>query len=144
MTHGPEPLATVSRLLDVTNRHDVEGIVACFSPTYRNETPVHPLRGFTGNEQVRRNWTAILAGVPDLVAEITAGAVDGDTAWTEWRMLGTRRDGTAHEMAGVLILTVGSDGLIAAARFYLEPVERDSGDIDSAVAQQLTQQPATR
>ena len=137
MTHGPEPMGTVSRLLDATNRHDVEGIVACFSTGYRNETPVHPLRGFTGNEQVRRNWTGILAGVPDLVAEVTAAAVDGDTVWTEWRMLGTRRDGSVHEMAGVVIFALDPDRLIGSARFYLEPVERGSGDVDAAVNRQV-------
>jgi ketosteroid isomerase-like protein len=143
MTNGPDAPATVSRLLDATNRHDVEGIVACFSPGYRNETPVHPLRGFLGAEQVRRNWTAILGGVPDLVAEISASVVDGDTVWTEWRMTGTRRDGAAHEMAGIVIFTVDVDGLITAARFYLEPVERDSGGIDATVTRQFAE-PAAR
>lgn len=129
--------ATLRRLLDATNRHDVEGIVACFSPDYRNEMPVHPLRGFTGNEQVRRNWTTILAGIPDHRAEITALALDGDTAWTEWRMGGTRRDGVPHEMAGVVIFTLG-DGLITAARFYLETVETSTGDADALLAREFT------
>jgi ketosteroid isomerase-like protein len=128
----PDALATVTRLLDATNRHDLEGIVACFAPGYTNETPAHPPRSFTGRDQVRRNWSVILSSVPDQVAAIPAAAVDGDTVWTEWRMSGTRLDGAQHEMAGVVIFTVRDD-LIEAARFYLEPVERATGDADAAI-----------
>jgi hypothetical protein len=37
-------------------------------------------------------------------------------------------------MAGVVVFVLGGDGLIAAARFYLEPVERSSGDVDAAIS----------
>ena len=137
MSHTSETPAIVRRLLDANNRHDIEGMVACFSPDYRNETPAHPLRSFTGNDQVRRNWTAILGGIPDHHSEITALAVDGDTVWTEWRMGGTRRDGVPQPMAGVVIFTLGDDGLIAAARFYLEPVETSSGGVDELLAREF-------
>src|SRR3954453_7204834 len=125
MTNESTALATVTRLLDATNRCDVEGIVACFSPEYRNETPAHPRRGFTGQDQVRRNWTAILSSMPDHRAEVTATAVNGDTGWTAWRKGGPRRAGAPHEMPGVRIFTIGGDGLFAAAPFYLEPAETD-------------------
>ena len=134
-----EAMATVDRLLEASNSRDVDGIVACFSPDYRNETPVHPKRGFVGNDQVRRNWTAILGAVPDHHAEITARVADGDIVWTEWRMGGTRPDGTRHEMVGVVIFTVGDDGLFSAARFYLEPVETDSGDVADLLAREFAE-----
>ena len=95
---------------------------ACFAEDYVNETPVHPARGFRGREQVRRNWEQIFAFVPDIRAEVLRVAVDGDTVWTEWEMTGTRRDGTAHRMRGVIIFGV-RDGVAAWARFYLEPVD---------------------
>ena len=59
-------------------------------PGYRNMTPAHPERGFTGREQVRRNWEQIFAAIPDLSAEILSSAVDDDTIWTEWEHRGTR------------------------------------------------------
>jgi hypothetical protein len=65
----------LARLLQATNAHDVEQIAGCFAPDYTNETPCHPARGFHGNEQVRRNWTGILAAVPDLVATVVDEAV---------------------------------------------------------------------
>jgi ketosteroid isomerase-like protein len=136
----PSSRAVVDRLLLATNGHDLDALVDCFASDYLNETPVHPLRAFTGNEQVRRNWTQIFAAVPDLVAEVTAQSEDGVTAWTEWQMSGTRGDGTRHLMRGVIIFTV-LDDRIRAARFYLEPVETSNGDVNAAVRAQMTGRP---
>ena len=119
-----------------TNTHDIDAIVACFAPDYRNETPAHPARNFVGSEQVRRNWMQILAAIPDVSTEIVASVVLGNTVWTEWEHRGTRRDGTAHLMRGVVIFGI-ADGLIASARFFLEPVEQAGGDVDAAVRGQV-------
>ena len=112
------PAAVLRRLQDATNAHDIEAIVACFAPDYRNETPVHPARGFIGKEQVRRNWTQILTAVPDLCAEVVACAVSEEMVWSEWEHRGTRPDGTTHLMRGVIVFTVG-DGVITSARCLL-------------------------
>lgn len=133
----PHTLEVVERLVAATNAHDIDALVDCFSPEYVNETPAHPRRGFGGREQVRGNWTSIFGGVPDITARVIASAVDGSRAWTEWEMSGTRRDGAAHAMAGVIIFDV-HDGRIASARFYLEPVEVVSGDVDAAVRRMMT------
>ena len=131
------PAAVVRRLERATNDHDIEAIVACFAPDYRNETPAHPERGFTGREQVRANWEQIFAGIPDVACEVLRCAVDGDTVWSEWEHRGTRRDGTPHLMRGVVIFGV-SDGLASWARFYLEPVQAHAGNVDQAVRRQVT------
>src|SRR5262245_60068075 len=99
----PGPLATIQRLVDATNAHDLERLVACFAEDYTLAAPSHPQRGFRGNEQVRRNWTQIFAGVPDVAARLVRTAVDGEAVWTEWEMFGTRRDGAAFRMAGVFV-----------------------------------------
>ena len=101
-----DPAAIVRTLQGATNAHDLDAIVACFAPDYRNETPVHPARGFTGNDQVRRNWTQLLGAIPDLCAEVVALAVSGTTVWSEWEHRGTRPDGTGHLMRGVIVFTV--------------------------------------
>ena len=87
------PLAMVQRLAEATNAHDLDALVDCFNDGYRNETPAHPERGFQGREQVRRNWSVIFSGVPDIHVEVLSSACDGDTVWSEWQMGGTRRDG---------------------------------------------------
>ena len=48
--------ALIERLCRATNDHNLEAIVGCFAVEFRNETPTHPQRSFTGREQVRRNW----------------------------------------------------------------------------------------
>jgi hypothetical protein len=137
MQSEPEPAAMVQRLERATNEHDLEQLVACFTADYRNETPAHPERGFTGREQVRKNWTQIFAAIPDVTSEVLRYVVDGDVVWTEWEHRGTRRDGSPHMMRGVVIFGV-VDGLAAWARFYLEPVQQAAGTVDDAVNRQVT------
>jgi ketosteroid isomerase-like protein len=131
-----EPGTMVERLVRATNAHDIDALVACFGEDYQNETPVHPGRGFVGREQVRRNWEQIFAFVPDVRATVIRLTVDGDTAWSEWEMTGTRRDGTAHCMRGVILFGV-RDGVACWARFYLEPVDEDASTVDAAVRDQV-------
>lgn len=122
----------VQRLIDATNRHDLEALVDCFAPDFVNETPAHPARSFTGTDQVRRNWAQIFAGVPDVQTRVLRQATDGDTCWTELEMSGTRLDGAPHLMRGVAIFGV-EDGRFGWIRFYLEPVEQGGVGIDLAV-----------
>ncbi|MCU1550879.1 MAG: hypothetical protein JWR36_1439 [Glaciihabitans sp.] len=131
-------MLVVTRLLNATNAHDLAELSACFAADYVNETPAHPLRGFTGREQVHANWQQLFAGIPDLQATIVDSAVSGDVVWSEWRMTGTRRDGSAHEMAGIIVFTI-RDAEIAHATFYLEPIERHSGTVDDNIRRAATQ-----
>jgi ketosteroid isomerase-like protein len=124
------PAAVVERLLAAINAHDLEAMVALFAEDYVNEWPAHPQRGFRGNEQVRQNWSQIFGGVPDLQARLPRMTADGDTVWAEWDMSGTRRDGAAFLMRGVSIFGVGQ-GRLAWVRFYLEPVEESTGDVNA-------------
>ncbi len=127
---GQGPAVVVARLLAAINGHDLEAMVACFAEDFVNEWPAHPQRGFRGSQQVRRNWSQIFAGVPDVRARLPRMVVDGDTVWAEWDMSGSRRGGAAFAMRGVAILGV-AEGRLAWVRFYLEPVEEASGDVDA-------------
>jgi ketosteroid isomerase-like protein len=131
-----EAKSLIGRLLRATNAHDTEALVACFAEDFQNETPVHPARSFTGRGQVRRNWEQIFGFVADLRAEVLRTAIDGRSAWTEWEMTGTRRDGTHHHMRGVVIFDI-DQGLVRSARFYLEPVDEGPGTADDAVRDQV-------
>jgi ketosteroid isomerase-like protein len=126
----------VDRLVAATNAHDIEALVDCFATDYVNETPIHPGRGFVGAQQVRSNWEQIFAFVPDVRAEVLRLAVDADTAWTEWEMTGTRGDGSAHCMRGVVLFGV-RDGVAQWARFYLEPIDATESTVDDAVREQV-------
>ena len=130
------PEAVIGRIAEATNSHDLDALVECFAPDYRNETPVHPDRGFVGREQVQKNWSQIFALVPDVTAEVLRYVVDGDTVWSEWEHRGTRPDGAPHVMRGVVILGV-ADGRATWARFFLEPVRENEGDADEGVRRVL-------
>ena len=118
------------RLLAAINAHELEAMVSCFTEDYTNETPVHPPRGFRGQEQVRTNWRQIFAAVPNIQARVVRSSVDGDTLWSEWELAGDRADGSRFLMRGVVIFAVAGQA-IASARFYLEPVEDTSGDVNA-------------
>jgi ketosteroid isomerase-like protein len=125
------PLAVASALAGAMNAHDIESFVALFAGDYDSEQPAHPDRRFRGRDQVRANWSAIFAGVPDFHAELVSVAAADDMAWTEWRWRGTQQDGGRLDMAGVIVMGV-RDGEIAWGRLYVEPVEAGAG-IDAAV-----------
>jgi ketosteroid isomerase-like protein len=125
-------LALIERLKLAVDSHDLELLSGCFAEDFRNETPVHPARSFQGREQVRQNWAQIFGAVPDIKAEVVRSAVDGATAWTEWEMRGTRRDGAPHLMRGVSIFGLGDDRF-TSVRFYLEPVEEGGVAVEAAV-----------
>lgn len=134
------PGALVERLCGAVNARDLDRLEACFALDYRNETPAHPARGFSGRAQVRRNWEQIFAAVPDLEATATWIA-DEHSAWSEWEMHGVRRDGVPHLMRGVVIFGVEGDEA-SWARFYLEPVDPGTSDVNDAVRQSLNRRPA--
>jgi ketosteroid isomerase-like protein len=127
-----DPRALLDRLTAAQNRHDLEGMLACFHEDYRSEQPLFPARTFQGIAQVRANWSALLEAIPDLHADVLRSAVDGDTVFVEIHWTGTKADGTPLEERGVLILGIHDDR-IAWARLYVDEVERDGAEIDAVV-----------
>jgi hypothetical protein len=128
---GSEPGLVVERLDAAMNQHDLEAFLACFHDDYGSEQPAHPGRAFRGIDQVRENWSAIFAGVPDFRSDLLRAVAVHDTEWSEWRWQGTRGDGSLLDMAGVIICGV-RDGRIGWARLFVEPVEEQER-IETAV-----------
>ena len=127
-----DPSAVIERLVKATNDHDLEALTMCFAEDYLNETPAHPSRGFRGRDQVRRNWQQIFGAVPDIKARVLRSVVVGRDVWTEWENSGVRRDGATFVMGGMILFSVeGAE--IRSARFYLEPIDKEGGDVDAAV-----------
>jgi ketosteroid isomerase-like protein len=126
-------VALLERLAGAVNGHDLDALAGCFAPGYRNQTPAHPAQGFTGRDQVRRNWEQIFSFVPDITVRVLRSCADPGVVWSEWEMTGTRHDHSVHQMAGVIVFGV-HDGLFSWARFYLEPVQAGGPDVNEAVA----------
>ena len=105
----------VDRLVSALNAHDLEAAAALFHEEYRSEQPAHPGRAFTGRAQMRANWAAMFAGIPDFHAESISSVDDGDTTWSEWSWTGNRTDGKPFHVRGVTIFSI-KDNLITAGR----------------------------
>lgn len=125
----PTGSEVVDRMLRATNEHDLDGMVRSFREDYRSEQPLHPEAGFGGREQVRKNWGQMFDEVPDLRCEIVRATTSNDEVWTELRVHGNKRDGSAFEYRGMVVWGVHDD-LIAWARLYFEPVEAGGPGID--------------
>jgi ketosteroid isomerase-like protein len=124
----------MNRVTAAQNAQDLEGMLACFHEDYRSEQPLFPARSFQGIDQVRANWSALLASIPDFHGEIVRSAVDGDTVFAEIRWTGTKADGTPLDERGVTIMGVRDDR-ISWGRLYVDEVEREGADIDAVVRQ---------
>ena len=121
MAHGPEEdlmSEVINRLVVAMNAHDLDAAAGFFHEDYRSEQPAHPGRAFVGRAQMRANWEAMFAGIPDFHAEICRSVQDGETTWTEWRWSGTLSDGQAFEMRGVTLFEI-TDDQVVAGRLYL-------------------------
>lgn len=130
MATQPSPQSVIDRLQAAQNQHDLAAFVACIALDYQSEQPVHPDKAFQGNEQVRKNWSAIFSGVPDFRAELLRSAVEGEAVWSEWYWSGTQADGRPFAMRGVTIFGVQDDRIVWG-RLYMEPVQVTGAGIDA-------------
>ena len=115
----PGPKEVLMRLYKALNDRDLDAYVACFSPDYRSEQPVHPEWAYTGREHLRWNWTGIFENVQDFKAELLRYTIDGDSFWSEWHWSGVQPDEMPMKVLGVIIMGV-EDGLISWGRVYME------------------------
>ena len=116
------PNGIFERMIQAANRHDLDGMVACFAPDFRSEQPLHPERAFTGQAGVRNNWSLFFTAIPDLQIEIINEVTAGDTVWAELHYHGTQTDGKKFALKGVTIVGIRGDQ-IRWARVYVEPVQ---------------------
>lgn len=131
-----EPNSVAERWVAAMNKRDIDGAVDCFAVDYHDEAPARRGESVTGREDVRRNFVALFSQLADLRAEILRSVADGTTLWTEWRMAGTRGDGTSMEFVGVNIFEVAAERF-SRGWIYTELV-RDAGGIDAQV-ERMTQ-----
>ena len=115
--------AQVERLRDAINSHDAARVADCFTENYQCDTPMRPLRGFTGRARVRENYQALFARVPNLRATVLRSCQDESAvSWSEWEMSGTSDEGIPSVIAGVAIILSVVDEHIEHTRFYLDAV----------------------
>lgn len=122
----------LQKLHHAMNRHDLEAFVSLFSTDYHSEQPAHPGRTFQGREQVRKNWGLNFSEMPDFQSLLVHYETTETRIWVEWEWRGTRQDGSSLHMKGICIFGISAQ-LISWGRLYMEPVEKHSADIDTAM-----------
>lgn len=127
-----DPSRVAERWTRALTAHDLEAAAACFAEDYRDEAPARRGEAVVGRDAARANFAALFRDVPDLRADLLGTVAEGGTLWMEWRMHGTRRDGTRMEFVGVNIFGV-RDRQFFWGRIYTELV-RDAGGIDAQIA----------
>ena len=132
----------IDRLVRAMNAHNLDTAAALFATDYRSSQPAHPGRAFTGRAQMRANWAAMFAGIPDFRAELLRSVDDGQLTWSEWRWSGTRTDGQPFEMRGITLFEIANE-MIVAGWLYLEDVGGELLGIDDAVEKLSGQRPPT-
>ena len=130
----------IDQMLVALNSHDLEGAASLMHQDYRSEQPAHPSLAFVGRAQMRVNWEAMFAGIPDFRAELRRSVADGDTTWSEWRWSGIRTDGEPFEMKGVTLFEI-HDSQIVAGRLYMEDVDREAVSIEQVVGTRSGRRP---
>jgi ketosteroid isomerase-like protein len=130
----------IGQMVVAMNNHDLDGAAGLMHRDYRSEQPAHPSLAFVGRAQMRANWEAMFAGIPDFTAELCRSVTDGDTAWSEWHWSGTRSDGEPFQMRGVTLFEI-RDGQVVAGRLYMEDVDREAVSLEHVVLKRSGRRP---
>lgn len=111
------------------SRHDPDAAARCFAEDYEDEAPARRGEEVRGRDEARANFVRLFASIPDIRATIIRQAERKNEVWMEWRLAGTRDDGTLMEFVGVNIFGV-EDDTFRWGRIYTE-LARDAGGIEA-------------
>jgi ketosteroid isomerase-like protein len=99
--------ATLKRLLEAFNAHDLEAIMAFFAEDCELLTPRGPEpegRRFVGKDAVREGLAARFAGLPDVHYGADRHWVAGNLGVSTWLLTGTTKTGDTIKVRGVDLL----------------------------------------
>jgi ketosteroid isomerase-like protein len=96
-------IATLERLLDAFNAHDLDAIMSFFADDCILEMPRGPDpwgRRLEGRERVREGLASRFEGIPDVHYGDARHWVAGDRGCSEWLLTGTSVEGRRIEVRG--------------------------------------------
>ncbi|TXM97352.1 nuclear transport factor 2 family protein, partial [Methylobacterium sp. WL64] len=96
--------ALLERLFAAFNRHDADGVMACFIPEVVFDTAAGPEPHgcrLTGQDAVRAAFVSVWTDMPDVAWTVTRHTLAGERATSEWLFTGTRADGGRVAVEGV-------------------------------------------
>ncbi|MCJ2068883.1 nuclear transport factor 2 family protein [Methylobacterium sp. J-030] len=110
----------LEHLFAAFNRHDVDGVMACFTPGVVFDTASGPEahgRRLTGQDAVRAAFVGVWTEMPDVAWAVADHTIAGDRATSEWLFTGTRPDGRRIEVDGVDLFTFEGDLIARKSAF---------------------------
>jgi ketosteroid isomerase-like protein len=126
LTGMSEPtIATLKRLLDAFNAHDLDAVMGFFAEDCVLETPRGPNswgRRFDGADAVREGLAGRFAGIPDVHYGDDRHWVSGNRGCSEWLLTGTTIDGERIEVRGCDLFEF-RDGKVVRKDSYWKIVE---------------------
>lgn len=103
------------------SRHDPNAVSRCFAEDYEDEAPVRRGEVVRGRDEVRANFVRMFASMPDVKAAIIRLAEQENEVWMEWRLSGTRDDGTIMDFVGVNIFGVADGTFVGVGSIPSSP-----------------------
>jgi ketosteroid isomerase-like protein len=97
-------VSLLETLFAAFNRHDAEGVMACFAPGIVFDTAAGPEalgKRIIGLDDVRAAFVGTWTSMPDVQWHVRRHAVFGDRAVTEWLFTATAPQGGRIEVEGV-------------------------------------------
>jgi ketosteroid isomerase-like protein len=123
---GDVSIATLKKILDAFNAHDLDAIMAFFSDECELLMPRGPEpegRRFTGKPAVREGLAGRFAGLPDVHYGDDRHWAAGDFGVSTWLLTGTAKTGEKLRVRGVDLLEF-SDGRVTRKDSYWKIVEK--------------------
>ena len=96
-------VATLERLLEAFNAHDIDAVMSFFAADCVLEMPRGPDpwgRRLKGRERVREGLASRFAGIPDVHYGADRHWLAGDRGCSEWLLTGTSAEGEKIEVRG--------------------------------------------
>ena len=121
-------LATLKKLCDAFNAHDLDAIMALFAEDCVLEMPRGPEpwgTRFKGKANVRHGLAARFEGIPDVHYGSDEHFVDqaSNTGISKWLLTGTTAKGVKLKVCGCDFYTFGPDGKVTRKDSYWKIVE---------------------
>lgn len=116
-------LALLETLFAAFNRHDADGVMACFTQDVVFDAAAGPEpvgRRIIGQEAVRAAFVGVWTAMPDVAWTVRRHAVFGDRAVSEWLFTGTQADGRRVAVEGVDLFTFSADRIATKSAFRKE------------------------
>ena len=122
---GPEPqqvsIATLKRLLEAFNAHDIAAVMSFFADDCvlempRGEDPWG--RRLEGRDQVRQGLASRFAGIPDVHYGDDRHWVVDNRGCSEWLLTGTTTEGQRIEVRGCDLFEFGGNKIVRKDSYW--------------------------